>query len=190
MVVLDFNHDVKFFQTIPWTRTLLGDPAYYPSPTPSRSYKESTEDAIIAQTLNTKDTIKAWLTMPKKSAPGDAFITETRTLLSLGHAVNGYAGLVHGGIVALMIDEAMGTMLQLNAYAGNADLTSFVVTAYLKTRFLRPVPTPSIVLLIAKLRERRGRKMYIDATVENEAGEVLATGEALWVHKKDPQANL
>lgn len=144
----------------------------------------------MAETLNTKSTIKAWLTMPKKPLSGNTSLSETRTLLSLGHAVNGYPGLVHGGIVGLIIDEAMGIMLQLNACRRKGDLTSPVMTAYLKTRFIRPVPTPSIVLLTAKLRERKGRKMYVDATVENETGDVLATGEALWVHAKEPRAML
>jgi len=190
MADMDFNRDVKFFQSISWARILLDDPAYLTIPTPSRIYKKSTEDAVIAETLNTKDTIKAWLTMYKKPAVGDTLITESRTLLSLGHGVNGYPGLVHGGIMGLVIDEAMGIMLQLNAYAAKMDSTTLVVTAYLKTTFLRPAPTPSIILLTTKLREHKERKMYVDATIENEAGDVLATGEALFIRAKEPQPKL
>lgn len=190
MALSDFNRDISFYRTIPWTQTLLEDPAYLAVPTPSRKYKRSAGDAVIAETLNTPETIKAWLTMHKKPASGDGLITETRTLLSLGPGVNGYPGLVHGGVVGLIIDEAMGIMLQLNANAGGLDTMSFIVTACLKTTFLRPVRTPSIILLTAKLRERKGRTMYIDAKVENGARDGLATGEALWIHAKEPQARL
>lgn len=185
-----FDRDVDFFRTIPWTRKLLEDPHYIPVPTPSRKYCKSRDSAIVAETLNTKDTIKAWLTLQKKPEPGRTLITETRNLFSLGSGLTGYEGLLHGGITTLMIDEAMGMILQLNAYARNGEITSLFVTAYLKTTFLRPIPTPSIISISAKLRERKGRKMYIDATVEDEAGEVLATAEALWLLLKEQQPKL
>lgn len=187
----DHIPDLEYFKTIPWTSKLLAHPDFTAIPTPSRKWKQSTECAVISETLNTKDTIRAWLLLlKKKQDPDEPLIKELHSLLSLGYAINGFPGLAHGGIIGLVIDETMGMLLEVNALAGNADMGSFVVTAYLKTTFIKPVPTSAVVMVTTQLRERVGRKIYIDATVEDEGGDVLATGEALWIHTKELKANL
>lgn len=190
MAIID-DPDYAYFDSIPWTHALVHHPDYTPTSTLSRSRKSTTEDAVISETLNTKDTIRAYLALHKKpSAASSNQITELRTLLSLGYAVNDYPNLVHGGIIGLMIDEAMGLLLQLNANAGNGIGKGSTVTAWLKVEYLKPVATPSVVVVTARLREVKGRKIYIDAVIEGENRAVLAKGEALWVNAKESVAKL
>ena len=176
------DSDLKYFQSIPWTQKLLADDNYIAIPTGSRAAKESTEDAMFAETLNTKNTVQACLTLKKKSSGDGALISEIRFFLSLGYAVNGYPHRVHGGMISLIMDEAMGTMVYLNG--------SGAVTAYLKTTYLRPIPTPSVIVATAKLRENIGRKIFTDVIIEGEGGNIMATGEGLWIRPRDPQTKL
>lgn len=185
----DLTRNVRFFSTTTWTRSIIEDKAYIAVPSPSRESKGSSEHTLVSETLNTKDTIGSWLTMQKKPAAGDTLIIETHTLLSLGHGVSGYPGILHGGMVGLVIDETTGTLLQLNADAGDPDFNGFIVTASLKTTFMKPIPIPSTILVTTRIKERTGRKWYIDATIR-EANNVLALGETLWVRTREPQAKL
>lgn len=186
----DLTRNIRLFSTTNWTRSITEDPAYVAVPSPSRESKGISEHALISETLNTRHTIGSWLTMQKKPAAGDTLITETHTLLSLGPGVSGYPGILHGSMVGLVVDETTGTLLQLNADAGDPDFNGFIVTASLKTTFMRPIPVPSIILVTTRFRERTGHKWYIDATIRDEANDVLALGETLWVRTRGPQAKL
>ena len=174
--------NLRYFQAIQWTRDLLADENYIPIPTSSRKSKESTEDSMFAETLHTENTVQAWLTLKKRSTKDDALITELRFFLSLGHAMNGYPHRVHGGMISLIMDEAMGTMIYLNR--------SGAVTAYLKTTYLQPIPSPSVIMVTAKMRENSGRKALSDAIIEGEGGTIMATAEGLWIRPRDPQVKL
>lgn len=43
------------------------------------------------------------------------------------------------------------------------------------------MPTPGVVLCTAKIERQDGRKLYVRATVEDGAGTVYTTGEAMFV---------
>ena len=61
----------------------------------------------------------------------------------------GFPGLVHGGLLALLLDEAMGWAM----YADEV----FAVTARMETRFRRPL------LVRARIRSRRGRRLEVES---------------------------
>ena len=185
----DSHHDLEYFKAIPWTREVLTSAAFTVIPTPSRKPKKSTEDAMFAETLNTKDTVPAWLALRKRPLSNDSPITELRFLLSLGYAVNGWPNIAHGGMIACLMDEAMGTLLQLNARASNR-IEQNTFTAYLKTTYLQPIPTPSVIMATARLGEVKGRKIVVNAVIENEKGDTMATGEALFIQPKKPRSKL
>ncbi|KAL6720681.1 hypothetical protein ACLMJK_002606 [Lecanora helva] len=185
----DLKKDLEYFHSIPWTRTLLSNPDYVVLPTPSREPKQSTEDAMFAETLKTHNTVRAWLTLRKKFSSSDGPVTELRFLLSLGYAVNGWPHVMHGGVTAFIMDEAMGTLMQLNAHTGNLGARD-VFTAYLKTDYRRPIPTPSVVMAKAWLKRSEGRKTWVEAVIENEKGDVMATGEGLWVQPRELMAKI
>lgn len=58
------------------------------------------------------------------------------------------------------------------------------LTADLRVKYLRPVLTPSVVLVTAKVRDvQKARKYFVDAEVMDQDGVVLAKGEGLFIHK-------
>lgn len=173
--------DLAHFQNIPWCAQLLSSPNIVVTPTNSREYKASTEDSLFAETFNTNDTISACLSFYSRPAPGTPRIEEIHTLLTLGHSLNGYPAIAHGGVVATIIDEVMGTLLLVNRRPGFGATQVEAVTAYLNVTYLKPVETPGTVLVSARFKEITGRKFFLEATVKSGSGDVLSKAEALYI---------
>jgi acyl-coenzyme A thioesterase PaaI-like protein len=85
----------------------------------------------------------------------------------------GYPGVVHGGIVAAMLDEVSGrTVLQ-------GDPPRWMVTAKLDVRYRKPVPINERIYLEGKAKEDRGRLAVVVGTIYNGQRDVLAEAEAV-----------
>lgn len=169
-MTVDRDTDRAYFESIPWCLELLQDPGFTPTPTFSRQYKESTEDALFAETLKTSDTIRACSSLYKRPDPsGIGQISELIMLVSLGYRVNGHPNLCHGGIVGTLVDEAMGMLLTVNK-----NLTS---------------SPPQTILITTRLREIKGRKIYLEASVKDGCDVNLAKAEALWIRSMSPKRN-
>jgi len=69
-----------------------------------------------------------------------------------------YDGVVHGGIVATMLDAAMVHTLQEKC-GGNP------LTCRLEVRYLRAVPPGAILTVHARVSGKRGRVMLADAEI-------------------------
>ncbi|CRG86902.1 hypothetical protein PISL3812_03915 [Talaromyces islandicus] len=191
--------DISHFQSIPWVSALLRDPAFANHAIPSRTVKESTEDAFYARTLNSPETIKACLMqyrIPESSSSpsgssGTSNVQELRTFFTLGSDMNGYPGTLHGGMIATLVDECTGLLLMMrgdvadDTTRSDNNLSSVPVTAYLNTKFRRPVPTPGTIVVYTKLLEVSGsNKWKIQADLQDHKGRVLASGESLFVRTK------
>jgi acyl-coenzyme A thioesterase PaaI-like protein len=95
--------------------------------------------------------------------------------LTLAQPYQGWRGVAHGGIVALLLDEGMAY-----AAAGRGHLG---VTAELTMRFRKPVPLGEpLIVRGGVLWERRG-VLGIEAAVSREDGALLASGEGRFVVK-------
>lgn len=72
-------------------------------------------------------------------------------LCALGDDLCGYESLVHGGLMATLIDETLGVVGELNAALGKTVAAEPVlnVTASLDIRFLRPVPADADICVTA-----------------------------------------
>lgn len=97
---------------------------------------------------------------------------------ALGHFTaqknhQGYRGMMHGGLVATLIDEAMAHYLLLTGYRG--------VTGRLDLRFRRPVPLEVPLKITAEKKKERRDWILLIGTIEDEEG-ILAQGEGLF-HK-------
>ena len=195
------NDQESYFQAIPWCTKLLNDPNFYIIKAPSRQYKESTEDSLVAETLKTDNTVRSCLLLCKHptkilreggSGSGGLVqqIDEVRTLMSIGSGLNGHSHILHGGMLAGLFDEVMGMLLTVNKDLQDPAGRDETFTAYLHVNFLKPVATPQTVLFTAKFREVKGRKCYIDSTVEDGHGVVMAKGEALWITIRQPEGKL
>lgn len=183
------GHDLTFFQSIPWCASLIKDPAYVAIPTSSRVSKKNTEDALFGDILKTNKTISACLSLYKKPAASTAPIEEVTTLLSLEPGLNGYANTCHGGIIATILDEFMGLLIAVNKdrEAKAARVTRKPVekieelTAELTVKYLKPVTTPQTVRVKVWFSRAEGRKFWMQGTIEDKSGGVLARGEAFFV---------
>lgn len=91
----------------------------------------------------------------------------------LGAQYQGGGGMMHGGIIALLLDEAMG---KLNRFH---DVRA--VTAELSVEYLRPVPIDEEITVEAEEVSRDGRNLLHRGEIRNAAGKVLARGKGRFV---------
>lgn len=99
---------------------------------------------------------------------GDA--SEVRSTGVIDPPYQGFHGVVHGGILAGMVDDAMWHVIHQQEDA-------FPMTAELKIRYLAPAPIGEPLTVRAHLISYRRRLMVAEATIENAAGEALVTAE-------------
>jgi len=91
----------------------------------------------------------------------------------LGEVYQGGSGFLHGGIIALLLDEAMGKAARFHA--------EHAVTAELRIEYKRPIPAGSEIVVEGFVTRREGRQLYHEGEIRNEAGDLLARGEGRFV---------
>ena len=170
----------KLRQT-PWCATILDDPSFLPlrshsrNPPPHRVGRYT----LMSQTLSTPETVPIWQAFYRPSSnpdPGPNDIGEVRVLIVLGSGMDGHLHTLHGGVAPALLDEAMGNVAAIHT-AGKT-----IYTAFLHINYKKPLPTPNVVMIKAKLDPKsRGRKSYISASIEDGNGTIFNTAEALFL---------
>lgn len=173
--------DLAHFKSIPWCLEIINQPDAVVTATVSRQPKQLPADTLTAITLKTDDTIKACIAVHKQASPNASWVDEVRILVTLGEGMNGAPFMLHGGIVAMLMDDCIGTLMSVNKDEDNEPLSWSTVTAYLNVQYLGPVATPQTVMVTAKSGERKGRKFYLYSDIRDENGDVLAKSESLWL---------
>jgi acyl-coenzyme A thioesterase PaaI-like protein len=92
--------------------------------------------------------------------------------VTLGAAFEGAPGRAHGGIVAAVFDDTMGFVLSMESTAA--------FTGRLSISYLAPTPVGQELEFRCHLRERDGRKLFIDGEARADGGRV-ATAEGLFI---------
>jgi len=87
----------------------------------------------------------------------------------------GYKGIMHGGIMATLLDEALAWAAHAHGIKG--------VTAELEIRFKKPVNTGEEIKIEAKILNSKGNIFYGEAIVKNFDNSVLATAKGKIVRK-------
>jgi acyl-coenzyme A thioesterase PaaI-like protein len=83
----------------------------------------------------------------------------------------GYPGLMHGGLVATLLDEAMAhAVIAAHGQAATGDLRVRMRAG--------GVPVGKTVVLRGQVTGRRGRMVMVVGRIQDEGGKVLAEGEA------------
>lgn len=98
---------------------------------------------------------------------------EVTAEFSLPEQYQGYPGIVHGGIVASMLDEAAG-----RSFMGG-DEPNFMFTARLTIRYRRNVPTQTPLRLVGQAGKRSGRYAEATSRIFGPQGDLLAEAEAV-----------
>jgi len=88
-------------------------------------------------------------------------------------AFEGHPGLLHGGIIATLLDEAMSKAVRAKG------LTA--MTRQMDVEFLRPVPSGTAIRIEGRVVAEGGRKHWTEARILNAGGKVLATAKGLFV---------
>ncbi|MEE8337552.1 MAG: PaaI family thioesterase [Dehalococcoidia bacterium] len=91
----------------------------------------------------------------------------------------GFPGIMHGGLLALLLDEAMG-------WAMYADRL-FAVTAKMELRYRRATALDAPLTVRARIERRRGRRIELVATVRDADGATLVEAKGLFVRMPPEQ---
>lgn len=87
----------------------------------------------------------------------------------------GYPGIVHGGIVAAILDEAAGRSHM------NGDPPRFMYTARLDVRYRKNVPVGQPLHVVGRAAKDRGRMATATSAIYDAKGALLAEADALLV---------
>jgi uncharacterized protein (TIGR00369 family) len=99
---------------------------------------------------------------------------EIRSTVTVSERFNGYPGIVHGGILAAILDETAGRAILLEG-----DPDELMVTAKLEVAYRRPTPTDTPLLLVGRLVSRTETRAEAEAEVRLPNGMVSARGRVL-----------
>ncbi|GAB1743211.1 hypothetical protein NU219Hw_g9067t1 [Hortaea werneckii] len=139
--------DPPFTPTTAWIRALLAEPRTTIRVPSNRVSKLSTEDSLFAETLQTSRTFPECFifycdpglsaSRSSSSLPSSTLdeeessrIQEVHFLVRVGDGLNGHPAILHGGIVAALVDEGMGVLQTVNHERAHA----FSVQRQLKAR--------------------------------------------------------
>jgi len=93
--------------------------------------------------------------------------------VTLASRFQGWQGIAHGGIVMMLLDEAMA---HASGQAGERGMT-----AAISVRFRQPVPLGVPLALSGSVKWKRGRVLGLEGSVSGPDGAVLATSEGQFV---------
>lgn len=113
----------------------------------------------------------------RKLGPGRI---ESRCTVAPEHC--GAPGVVHGGIQAVLLDEAMGMAIQTRG-----DAPVYVVTAEFKLRYRRPVAVGVPLLVHGTLLRSEGRDAWVEGAICDAEGERLTVAESRWREIDPPE---
>src|SRR5258707_35702 len=91
----------------------------------------------------------------------------------LGERYQGGGGFGHGGIIAVLLDEAMGKVCRFREVRA--------VTAEMTVEYLRPINVLQEIIVEGHETEQKGRNIFMAGEIRDTAGVVLARGKARFV---------
>jgi uncharacterized protein (TIGR00369 family) len=112
----------------------------------------------------------------KMSWYNDREAGQVRATITVPEPFNGYPGIVHGGIVAAILDETAGRALLLEG-----DDENLMVTLTLEVRYRRPTPTGQPLTAVGWVVRQTPLRAKVAAELRLADGTVTAEAEALLV---------
>ncbi|MEO3828577.1 PaaI family thioesterase [Actinomadura sp. B10D3] len=92
---------------------------------------------------------------------------------TLGHLYEGPPSYVHGGVSAMVLDQALGMAAAASGTPG--------MTATLETRYRRPTPLGVPLRVEAKASRVEGRKVYASGAISAPDGRVTVEATAMFI---------
>jgi len=103
-------------------------------------------------------------------------------LYTVPYLYRGMGGVVHGGVQAILLDEAVSVAAYLFWGAG-----TFTVTGNLALSYRRPVPVDSPVLVRGELTSEDERNFHVTGAILDPDGTALTTATALLRKMQRPE---
>ena len=91
----------------------------------------------------------------------------------LGERYQGGGGFAHGGVIAVLLDEAMGKVCRFREVRA--------VTAELTVEYLKPVNVEKEIIVEGRESKQEGRNLFLAGEIRNADGEILAKGRGRFV---------
>ncbi|KAJ6608899.1 HotDog domain-containing protein [Mycena sp. CBHHK59/15] len=104
--------------------------------------------------------------------------SEAVVFAHLGRGLCGHDGIVHGGLLATLLDEALArnAIMNLPEKVG--------VTATLSLSYRAPTRADQFVLINTALVERKGRKAMVSGRIEDLEGTLLVEAQAMFIQPR------
>jgi acyl-coenzyme A thioesterase PaaI-like protein len=97
-----------------------------------------------------------------------------RSDINIPEEYAGYPGIIHGGVIAAILDECGGRAQMMEP-------NHFMVTAQLSVRYRHPVPSHTNLVVYGQAGDRRGRVSFAHSEIQNLEGDILAEAELVLV---------
>ena len=106
----------------------------------------------------------------------DFLLAEDGSVVSLPTIADTFEGppsLLHGGVIATLLDEAMSKAVRAQGLSA--------MTRQMEVEYLRPVPSATAIRIEGRMVRNEGRKHWTEARILNAKGTTLATGKGMFV---------
>lgn len=100
--------------------------------------------------------------------------------VSVPEPFNGYPGIVHGGIVAAMLDETAGRAIMVEGPSDN-----FMVTMKLEVTYHRPTPTETPLSVIGRVVRKSSSRARVEGEIRLSDGTVTSRCSAVLAKPPD-----
>jgi acyl-coenzyme A thioesterase PaaI-like protein len=98
--------------------------------------------------------------------------------ITLGDVYQGYPGVVHGGILATLLDETMGRAILSGIESYDINQARFMFTAKMDIRYRLPVPLNQEFIVRGRVDQDRGRLVQVSGEVVLPDGTVAVEASA------------
>lgn len=180
---------VDHFIAMPFALKAIADPAFQILSQSRSPTHEGRGHTLMGKTWATDETVRHLLTLYRPSAspnathpqPDELSRAEMRRFYTFGNDLNSHPDLLHGGVIACILDSSMGGAV--GAKRRGAPPT---FTVQLNITYKKPVRAEASVVVrswVTKV-EDGGRKTWAKGVVEGKDGVEHASAEGLWVQVK------
>ena len=177
----------QHFSTHPLAISTLNDDAFELRPMSREITHDGHGHTLMAGTFNSEHTIPHLLSFFRPSSNstpiGDEYTrAEVRRFYTFGGGLNAHPDLLHGGVIACILDSTMGNVI------GFSIPRKKMFTVQLNIKYEKPVKTPGTVRTrawISKIQD--DRKIWVNGIVEGD-DITYAKAEGMWLSTK-PKGN-
>jgi acyl-coenzyme A thioesterase PaaI-like protein len=195
-----FAADLAFFAALPCFQRYYQKPNLYHATDFISQQKDphTTSNSFFNETIRSPSTITRAVTLINRNLhdadPDTTAVTKTvdhtistadpafLLFVQIGKGLNGFSDTVHGGVLASLIDETLSICAETcKAQSPEGRSGVAVYTANLNVSYHIPVLSPGVLYIRAWVRQRVGRKWFLDAELLNEREQICVSAKSLWI---------